>query len=382
MSKHSEIQARSPDSAPPTTAVAPPLRAGPLLSSGSLSAKVALSLQRAVGNRATASWPAREPATAGGAVTHVVGSGETIASIARRYSVSADELAGANRSKLRRWQTPKGDRVGFNAGETIAIPAAPAASAPSSATATVPPPRGVLDEAGDLLEWAASAWSRWFDKTGTPQPPKAAVAQAPDGAAAPAAKQRPADAAAPKTPTEVIAHHNALGTFGQTVTVNSTKRDGAKQLSILRSYCSQWKTQLDAYAEATSWLKGSLDWAAFDKAGLGDEAVWLPFFFALYWGGGGPAVKSDERTLPLVAAPAQTTWTDKEGKSRTANASPHIAGRAMDVDAADLTALEQALNTQIPEFSATGAFPIRSLQPETTAGQTAVHINFKNVVFP
>jgi hypothetical protein len=35
------------------------------------------------------------------------------------------------------------------------------------------------------------------------------------------------------------------------------------------------------YAEATPWLKDSLDWAAFDKAGLGDEAVWLPFFFAL-----------------------------------------------------------------------------------------------------
>ncbi|HEY6890144.1 MAG TPA: LysM domain-containing protein [Solirubrobacter sp.] len=50
---------------------------------------------------------------------------------------------------------------------------------------------------------------------------------------------------------------------------------------------------------------------------------------------GGPSVRSDKRTLPLVAAPAQTTWIDKKGTSRTANASPHTAGRAMDVGAPD-----------------------------------------------
>lgn len=329
---------------------------------------------------------AAAPAAAAGARTHVVTAGETIATIARRYAVSADELAEANRSRLKRWQTPKGERVGFNAGEAITIPEKPQTSAPPAASSgpAATPERGALDAAGDLLEWAASAWTRWFDDTGTPPPPKVAPGTAPavSPAAGEPAAQPAGDAAAAQTPIDVIAHHNALGTFGQKVTVNSTKRDGAKQLVILRNYCKQWKTQLDSFAGATPWLKDSLDWAAFDKAGVADEAVWLPFFFALYIGGGGPGVKSDERTLPLVAAPAQTTWTDKQGKSRTANASPHIAGRAMDVDAADLEALESSLNKQIPEFSPTGAFPIKSLQPETTAGQTAVHINFKNVVFP
>jgi hypothetical protein len=313
--------------------------------------------------------------------THVVGVGETLAQLARRFGISVDELARANRDKLRRWRTPKGERVGFNAGEAITIPAANEPPAPAGAGTGGE--RGLLEAAGELVDWAASAWSRWLADNGVVPPAQESHAAdaSPDGNAGPAAPATP-EAAADATPVDVIKKHNELGTFGQAVTVNSTKRDGGKQLSILRSYCRLWKTQVSAYADATPWLKGSLDWVAFEKAGLADEAVWLPFFFALYHGGGGPGVKSDERTLPLVAAPAQTTWVDRLGKTRTANASPHIRGKAMDVDAADLKALESALRSKIPEFSATGKFPIKSLQPETTAGQTAVHINFKNVVFP
>ena len=159
------------------------------------------------------------------------------------------------------------------------------------------------------------------------------------------------------------------------------RRTPQRQLEILQGYCHKHEAELDAYAAATDWLTGSLDWAAFDSAGLADESAYIPFFFALYYAGGGPNTKSEDRTLPLVASPVQTTWTDMKGKVREANASPHISGRAMDVDAADLDKLDYDLKHNIPEFAADGQFPINSTQPEKVEGQTAVHINFKRPVF-
>ncbi|WP_222271582.1 LysM peptidoglycan-binding domain-containing protein [Modestobacter marinus] len=351
-------------------------------------------LQRSVGNAAVGRLlrttlidraPEAAPPSASAVAqrTHVVMPGETLQSIATAFGVTLQALSDANADKIKKWSTPKGDRFGFNAGETIVIPDAAPAPGPAVEPPTVAPvpstteDGGILDRVGGAVEWARGAWDSIFGEPGPPGPEPA-----PPGAAPVTGKPviPPAGPPAVSTPVDVITARNADGTFSQVVTVNSTKRDGNKQLQILRDYCNANRAAVDEYANRTDWLKDSLDWDTFAEASLADESVWLPFFFALYYGGGG-RVKSDARTLPLVASPAQTTWTDKKGGSRTANASPHIAGKAMDVDAPDLTILDSEVKTKVPEFAAGGAFPINSTQLENVSGQSAVHINFKKAVF-
>ena len=94
--------------------------------------------------------------------------------------------------------------------------------------------------------------------------------------------------------------------------------------------------------EADSGFKGTLNWEKFASCTVADMDVRVPFFLALYWGGGGAGVPSDKRTLPLVAAPANTTW-----KGKAVNASPHLIGKAMDVSGLDLKVLDDILKTQI-----------------------------------
>jgi len=214
-----------------------------------------------------------------------------------------------------------------------------------------------------------TAWDYWRGLLGGGQSSSLPAPAAPAAAAGPPA---------PKDPREVIGRHSQLETFGKgvVVTVTSTKRDPGKQLQILRNYCVANRTALDAFADATEWLKGELNWDAFAGCTLADDAVWLPFFMALYYGGGGPSVSSDKRTLPLVASPAQRTW-----KGKAANASPHLAGRAMDVHDGNLDVLSDTLKTRIPEFAKDGPFPIRSTQIEQVSGQHVVHINFEHPVF-
>lgn len=356
-----------------------------------------LFLQRSAGNRATVralhnGLLARTAAVAPSSAisppsvspkTVVVAPGESLQAIAKRYGVTVEALSQANADKLKKWQTPKGERAGFNAGETIVIPGAAAAQGPApSATAPVAERPAAEEGVVDRLEhWAATIWEQFWKDPSTATTPASQATPAPPAPSASPPASTTATAATAKNPADVIAAHNADGTFTHPVTVTSTKRDGDKQLQILRHYCTANKSALDAYAAANDWLKDSLDWDAFATATLDDDSVWLPFFFALYYGGGGPGVASDKRTLPLVASPKQTTWTDMKGKTRTANASPHIAGRAMDVHASDLDVLDYELKHDVPEFSATGAFPINSTQMETTSGQKAVHINFKKIVF-
>lgn len=337
-----------------------------------------LKLQRSAGNAAVARLLSGGPVLARADTaappaprTHVVESGESLDILAERFGVTIDELVEPNKDKLKRWSTPKGERVGFNAGETIVVPGEVPAPAPAPPAAE--PEEGVrLDPLGAFAEWAWSTWTSWFPEHDMPVPAPEPSFDVPKPEPAPPEM---------KTPIEVIDWHEKIGTFGQDVTVTSTKRDGGRQVGILRGYCNANRAAIDAYAESTPWLTGALDWEAFQTATLADEDVYLPFFFALYWAGGGPGVDSDDRTLPLVGSPVQSTWTDQQGTVRTANASPHLAGRAMDVDAADLEALNTAIKTKVPEFSDTGPFPMRSSQPENAPGQTVVHITFKSAHF-
>src|SRR4051794_3488576 len=325
-------------------------------------AALVLALQRSAGNAAVN----RLLRAARPTVAHIVAEGERIDQIAEQYGVTVDELSEANRDKLKHWSTSKGDKVGFNAGEEIGIPR------PTAPEHVQQQPTPLQDE-GSWVEWAIDTWDYWFGTQGATLP-------APDGERGAVPEPEPKNPTL-KDPVDVIAHHDQAGTFSQPVTVNSTKRDNQHQLDILRSYCNRNRAALDAYASETDWLTGTLDWDAFQSAGLADESTYIPFFFALYYGGGGRETATDARTLPLVGSPMQTTWTDATGKPRVAKASPHIAGRAMDADAADLKTLDRELKTKVPEFAADGQFPISSTQVETVDGQTAVHVTFVNPVF-
>jgi hypothetical protein len=318
---------------------------------------VVLALQRSAGNAAV-NRLLRSPRPT---VAHIVAEGERIDQIAAQYGVTVDELSEANQDKLRRW----GDTIGFNAGEEIGIPRP---LPPEQAQQPTP-----LQDEGSIVEWALETWDAWFGSRGKAPPVQ-------EGGRGEVPEPQPKNPKL-KDPIEVVAHHNAAGTFSQHVTVTSSKRDNQRQLEILRNYCNRNRAGIDTYVAETDWLAGTLDWDAFQSAGLADESVYIPFFFALYYGGGGPGTATDARTLPLVAAPVQTTWADANGRVRTANASPHIAGRAMDADAADLNTLNHELKTKVPEFAADGPFPISSTQVETVDGQTAVHVTFVNPVF-
>jgi len=269
--------------------------------------------------------------------TYTVQAGDSLAKIAAKFAISVQALKARNDAKLKTWPARRGIIQGFEAGEIIVIPVAAAPIPPSEKLAEEKPEGGIVE----------------------------GVTQA-------------ETTCSPKDPPEVIACHNRLGTFGKGVNlrVTSTKRDQQKQLNILRNYCKANKAVLDKFAENTEWLKGELDWKAFETCSLSDQEVWLPFFFALFYGGGGPGTKSDARTLPLVGSPVQAVW-----KGRTANASPHLAGRAMDVVGGDLETVSTIIKTKIPEFGKAGQFPIRSTQIENVSGQKVVHINFQKIEF-
>lgn len=305
-------------------------------------------------------------------MTYVVKPRDTVAKIAAAFGVTPEELMAKNVAKVTTWQGSQGKVAGFNAGETIIIPA----GKKDMAEKAVEKPSEKHEEgaAAVITEALKTAWEFWKEvfASGEEKRPESKAKT----------EVKPAVSGL-KDPKEVISRHNELGTFGTgvKVKVTSTKRDSKKQLDILKDYCEKNKTKLDEFAEKTEWLKGKLDWEKFKTCSLSDENIWLPFFMALYYGGGGPGVKSDKRSLPLVASPAQRVWKGKDGKERKANASPHIAGRAMDVKDGNLKELDTILREKIPEFEEKGSFPISSTQIENVSGQKLVHINFTKEVF-
>jgi len=299
--------------------------------------------------------------------TYRVQSGDSLQGLAAKFGVSVTELVAANSDKVRTWKTSTGKEIkGFDANELIVIPK-PAESGERTAPKEESAAREMLQKVGgELARVIGDVWN-WLVG------PEEAPAKGPQEGA----EQPPTGAA--KDPIQVIELHNKLGTFGaEGVRVTSTTRDPQKQLDILRGYCLQNRAALDAYAARTDWLKGELRWDALESCTLSDSDTWLPFFFALYYGGGGPGTSSEDRTLPLVASPMQKTW-----KGRDANASPHLAGKAMDVKDGNLEVLAGKIKTAIPEFNKqSGKFPVNSTQMETAQGQKLVHINFVHPVFP
>ena len=314
--------------------------------------------------------------------TYRVQSGDSLQGLATKFGVSVAELVAANSDKLRTWKTSTGKEIkGFDANELIVVPK-PAESGERTVPREESAAREMLQKVGgEVARIIGDVWN-WLvgseevpaqgPEAGAEQPPTVGVKDAEKGA-----EQPPAGAV--EDPTQVIERHNKLGTFGaEAVRLTSTTRDPQKQLDILRGYCLQNRAALDAYAARTDWLKGELRWDALEPCTLSDSDTWLPFFFALYYGGGGPGTSSEDRTLPLVASPMQKTW-----KGRNANASPHLAGKAMDVKDGNLEVLAGKIKTAIPEFNKqSGKFPVNSTQMETAQGQKLVHINFVHPVFP
>jgi Domain of unknown function (DUF4157) len=307
-----------------------------------------------------------------GANDYQVKAGESPLAIAEKLDLSVADLVAANPGKLRTWPTAGGGKIeGFNAGEllTIPIPRSTLETPTKSGTESGPP--SAFTAFREKVGSAATGVWNWF--AGEAESPTAS-----NQSTVPELKGQVTQTGA-QDPRQVVNLHNSLGTFGEDQAhVTSTVRDPQKQLNILRTYCKGNARALDNYAKATDWLKGELDWPAFETCSISDELIWLPFFFALYYGGGGPSTKSEDRTLPLVGSPVQATW-----KGRKANASPHLAGRAMDMQGGDLDTLAKIVETKIPEFTKDiGAFPVRSTQKETVKDQRVLHINFEHPVFP
>jgi len=306
---------------------------------------------------------------------YTVQPGDSLPKIAAKFGVNVQALKVRNAAKLKTWFTRRGNVQGFEAGETIVIPGSTALALPGEKPVEEEPARGLVEGVTEALKTAWEFWKEFFGGKGkrAPSPTISAPTTPVPTPLAPVATT-----CSPTDPVEVITCHNQLGTFGKgvEVRVTSTKRDQQKQLTILRNYCKSNRAALDEFAEKTNWLKGELDWETFKTCSLSDQEVWLPFFFALFYGGGGPGTKSEDRTLPLVASPVQAVW-----KGRTANVSPHLAGRAMDVKDGNLATLSISVKTKIPEFGKTGQFPVRSTQIESAAGQHVVHINFEKIVF-
>ena len=318
-----------------------------------------LGLERSVGNVAVTRLLRNEmpPLARLPDVVHIVAKGERIEEIADSYGVTPTTSPRATRQAQAvghedRLQRGRGDQDPHRPLDEVQF-------AP-------------LQEQGSWLEWAWDVWQSWFGDRGTPVPePEGERPTVPS-----AAEERGVRDAA-----DVIAHHNAIGTFGQAVTVNSPKRTPQRQLEILQGYCHKHEAELDAYAAATDWLTGWLDWAAFDSAGLADESAYS---------------RSSSRSTTRVAAPTQRArtarclWSPRGSRrpgptSRARSGRPTLPAHLRARDGRRRRRPGQARlrpQAQRPRVRApTGSSRSTAREPEKVEGQTAVHINFKRPVF-